>query len=74
MAEGIKELNEALRIRPGFPAAHNNLGLALAKKGKMKEAAGEFLQAIKSDPTLAEARFNFGLALFQATLSHASIC
>src|SRR5215813_6203088 len=42
----------------------NNIGVALLEQFKNKEAAEEFRQALKADPTLTLARVNLGIALY----------
>ena len=41
-------MRQALAIAPGFVAAHNNLGLALVKAGKVDEAVEEYRQAARA--------------------------
>ncbi len=43
--------------------AHNNLGLALAKRGKVEEAKEHYEQALQIKPDYAVAQNNLGLAL-----------
>jgi Flp pilus assembly protein TadD len=54
-----------LRYNPDVYVAHNNLGLALARKGRLSEAMGQFAQALQLKADDAEAHNNLGLALFQ---------
>jgi len=42
----------------------NNIGVALLEQFKYKEAAEEFRQALKAEPTLTLARINLGIALY----------
>jgi len=42
----IAELNEALRISPGYQDAHQNLGHALVKAGRTEEAIAHFRAAL----------------------------
>ena len=42
----------------------NNLGVALLEQFKHKEAADAFRRALQLDPSLAVARINLGIALF----------
>src|SRR5215510_293233 len=42
----------------------NNIGVALLEQYKHKEAAEEFRRALKLEPSLALARLNLGIALF----------
>jgi len=59
----VAELNEALKLRPVFPQAHYNLGLARAAAGALKEAAALFAKAAGEDPRCAEAFNNLGHCL-----------
>lgn len=49
---------EAIQLRPGYAEAHNNLGIALASQGRIKEAIVEWEAALRLDPTLSDARQN----------------
>jgi len=51
-----------LLLAPDSAAAHNNLGVALASTGAVKEAAGHFQQAVRLQPDFAEARRNLEAA------------
>ena len=55
----------ALKVMPNNLVAHNNLGLAFAKQGRMAEAIAEDLAVLKLRPDYAESRFNLGVALAQ---------
>ncbi|MEJ2233191.1 MAG: tetratricopeptide repeat protein [Syntrophobacterales bacterium] len=46
-----------------YPEAHNNLGVALARQGKMDEAVAQFEKALWLKPDYAQARKNLELAL-----------
>jgi tetratricopeptide (TPR) repeat protein len=46
-------------------SAHKNLGLVLLKKGKLKEAADQFLKILETKPDDADAHFNLGNILRQ---------
>ena len=48
----------ALTGHPGYGAAHNNLGNALAALGENAEAMAEYRHAIELDPGYAAARRN----------------
>jgi Flp pilus assembly protein TadD len=56
-------------LKPANPSAHNNLGLALARLGRMPEAVAQFAAAVQLAPDYREAREN--LARAQAELSGA---
>ena len=60
----ISQLEEAVRLKPDFPEAHNNLGNALSKvPGRLPEAISEFETALRLEPDMTEARANLGIAL-----------
>ncbi len=73
--EAIAECREALKIKPDFPAAHNNLGNALiqSKPGSgtvpgqnaLDEAIGHFRAALQIKPDFMQARSNLGNVLLQ---------
>ena len=54
--EAIAEFREAIRLKPDYAEAHNNLGIALKAQGKLDEAIAEYRAAIrlKPDDVLAE--------------------
>jgi tetratricopeptide (TPR) repeat protein len=64
-AEAAENFAEALRIAPGFPDAHYNLGLALFGLGKIQDAIEQWRQAIVYDRRYYKAHNNLGLALRQ---------
>ena len=45
--------------------AHNNLGSALARLGRLPEAIEHWEQAVRIDPDYAEAHYNLGIAFEQ---------
>ena len=53
----------ALRVTTGNYIAHNNLGTALDKQGRLAEAAAEFRRAIAAKPDYADAYNNLGIVL-----------
>src|SRR5260370_19729732 len=61
----IDYLNRALRLKPDFAAAHNNLGFALQRQGKLGEAEASLRQALRLKPDYAEAHNSLGVALWQ---------
>jgi type IV pilus biogenesis/stability protein PilW len=67
LAEAEAEYRHALRIRPAYPEAHNNLGQLLAKTGRASEAIGEFDKAIDINLYMEPwvARCNKGQTLHQ---------
>ena len=64
--EAIVHFNEALRVKPDYAEAHNNLGIQLANlPGHQEEALAQFETAVQERPDLAGAQFNLGAALSQ---------
>ena len=61
--EAVKELQELLRLHPGEPRAHNNLGSLLMNQGKFKEASLHFSEALRLMPNYKRARKNLETAL-----------
>ncbi|MBN1758806.1 MAG: tetratricopeptide repeat protein, partial [Chitinispirillaceae bacterium] len=59
----IREWNDALKLVPDEPQAHNNLGVALMETGKPDEAIRHYHQALRFNPQYAEAYNNLGEAL-----------
>jgi serine/threonine protein kinase/tetratricopeptide (TPR) repeat protein len=57
---GIVELREAIRLKKGDAWAHNDLGVALWRKGRQDEAIASFREAIRLDKDLAVAHGNLG--------------
>ena len=46
----LHEYNEALRLKPDFVEAHNDLGDVLLKKGQRRAALQEYLAAFELAP------------------------
>ena len=62
--EAAQEFDAAVRLSPGNPDYHVNLGLALAQMpGRLPDAIAEYQKALRADPNLYAARLNLGLAL-----------
>jgi Flp pilus assembly protein TadD len=57
--EAIRQYEEAIRLNPNFPAAHNNLGTILWKQGRLQEARDHFSEAVRLRP--GDARFRDNL-------------
>jgi Flp pilus assembly protein TadD len=71
--EAIQHYSEALRLKPQFVEAWNNLGLALMMQGKLDEAVPCFAEALRLKPDNATAHKNLGaLRLRQGRLDEAA--
>jgi tetratricopeptide (TPR) repeat protein len=62
--EIIAEYQEAIRLKPDFAGAHNNLGLALSHEGQYDAAIAEYKEAIGLEDQNPEAHNNWGYALY----------
>jgi tetratricopeptide (TPR) repeat protein len=66
LTEAVTEFEAALRLRPDYAEAQNNLGVALTQiPDRTSEALRHFQAAVKLNPNYADARFNLGVALSQ---------
>jgi len=54
-AAAARSYADALALDPGHPAAHNNLGMLLARDGEREAALGHFRAALEADPQFAPA-------------------
>jgi superkiller protein 3 len=61
--EAVLYLAVAMALRSDSPAAHNNLGFALRKKGDLEGAIRRYRAVLKLDPLAAYAHANLGVAL-----------
>tara|TARA_B110000008_G_scaffold60207_1_gene59786 strand:+ start:424 stop:1995 length:1572 start_codon:yes stop_codon:yes gene_type:complete len=59
----INIYKEAIKIKPDYADAYNNLGAAQKEKGDIEEAIVSCKQALKIKPDYAEANINLGNAL-----------
>ena len=64
--DAVRTLERALKFDPLLAEAHSNLGIALARIGKVEEAVEHFRMAIVDDRTLSAPRLNLA-SLYQAT-------
>src|SRR5262249_28066950 len=62
-AAAAAQYAEALRLRPGYASAHNNLGVALTHQGRYAAAATHLAEAIRINPAYPTAHNNLGVAL-----------
>lgn len=63
IAIALEEFTEASRIDPGYPMAHNGLGMVYSALGEDAKADASFKRAISLDPVNAESRNNYGTFL-----------
>ena len=63
LQEAMGHWESALRLKPDFAEAHNNLGLALAQTGKLQEAMRHWESALRLKPDFVEVHNNLGNAL-----------
>ena len=56
-------LRRALELRSDYPEAHNNLAIALRKKGNMEDAAEHYREALRLRPDYPEAHYNYAYLL-----------
>ena len=54
-----------VKVSPGSPKVHNNLGDYYVRHKNLKKAIEEFSIAIKLNPRFAEAHYNLGLTLYR---------
>ena len=62
-AEVAAAFREAIRLRPDFAEAHNNLGLVLLQAGDDQAGIAALREAVRIAPDYADARANLGAAL-----------
>src|SRR3954447_11072228 len=67
----VAEFNEALRLRPEYAEAHNNIGLVLAQNGDDEKASNEFREAVRIRPDYADAHANLGAVLLLSDVDQA---
>lgn len=60
--DALREYRAAIRLRPNFPKAYNNIGSVYIDGGKDQLAIAPLLTAIKLDPKYAHAFYNLGKA------------
>lgn len=63
LSYAMEEYQAALRIRPDYAEAHNNVAKLLAATGRLSDAIAEFNAALQINPELAEAHYNLGTVL-----------
>ncbi len=61
--DAAKSYREAIRLKPDYTDAHNNLGNVMQALGRLDEAMAEYRMAIAADPNCAGAHNNLGIVL-----------
>ena len=62
LAEGARELRNALKHNPNYAKAHNNLGVLLLAQQRIEAAMASFRAAAAADPADIDPIINLGLA------------
>ena len=63
----ITEYKKVVQLKPDFPQAYNNLGVALKKKGELAQAAENFNKALERQPDFGAALSNRGWVCAEQT-------
>ncbi len=62
-----------LEQNPSCWPLHNDVGVALRKRGRTQEAIGHYQQALRLNPNFADAHYNFGNLLLQLGQTQSAI-
>jgi protein O-mannosyl-transferase len=65
LPEAMTLLQTSLRLYPGNAEAHNNLGVAFQRQGRLEDAIREHREALRLLPSYAEAYNNLGIVVEQ---------
>ena len=63
--EIIELLKKTLQLKPDYPEAHNNLGIALQEQGELAAAIDSYNRALQLKPNYPVAHYNLGNALIE---------
>jgi tetratricopeptide (TPR) repeat protein len=61
--DSTRLFTHALEVTSGNWLAHNNLGDALAREGKLEEATRQFTESVRLEPSNPDAHYNLGVVL-----------
>ena len=61
----MSQYERVLASNPMHAEAHNNLGIILAKQGRLDEAVSQFVEALRIDPDFTKAKRNLQKAQMQ---------
>ena len=61
--EAIQQYEQAIRLKPDFASAYNNLGSSLQQAGKLAEAISYYKRALQIEPNNARLHYNLAIAL-----------
>ncbi len=63
--EAISQVQQAIRLKPGYADGYNNLGAILYKQGWIDEAIRQYQEALRLNPDYADACYNLGNAFYK---------
>jgi tetratricopeptide (TPR) repeat protein len=63
LGEAVSDFEQAVRLKPDYYKARDNLGNALRSLGRASEAIAQYEEALRVYPEFAEAHNNLGIAL-----------
>jgi tetratricopeptide (TPR) repeat protein len=63
LSEAAAEYAKAIRVKPDYADAHNNLGVVLQRQNRFDEAVAHFTEALRINPNDLRARENLIRAL-----------
>jgi predicted O-linked N-acetylglucosamine transferase (SPINDLY family) len=61
--QAIELIGKAVKLKPDFADAHNNLANSYLRKGRIEDAVSSYKRAVKFKPDMASAHCNLGAAL-----------
>lgn len=65
LEEAAQAYEEAIKLDPESPVAHNQLGLCYSRRNMLLEAAGEFNKALSLDPNFLASLNNLGSIMYR---------